>query len=53
MVIPCLFDQILGIKPKYPCVASLLSQESGIQDIGMNMKQFHSFTDKKGGTALK
>ena len=27
MVIPRVFDQILGIKPKNPCIASLVSQE--------------------------
>ena len=32
MVTPHVFDSILGIKPKNPCVASLLSQESGSQD---------------------
>ena len=31
MAIPCAFDSILGIKPKNPCVASLLSQELGSQ----------------------
>ena len=37
MVIPHVFDSILGIKPKNPCIASLLSQELGSQDIGINL----------------
>ena len=40
MVIPCVFDSILGIKPKNPCISSLLSQEFGSQDIGINLTQF-------------
>ena len=47
MVIPRVFDSILGIKPKNPCVASLLSQEVGSQDIGINLMQFHSCKDKR------
>ena len=47
MVIPCVFDSILGIKPKNPCIASLLSQEVGSQDIGINLTQFHSCIDKR------
>ena len=47
MVIPCVFDPILFIKPKNPCISSLLSQESGSQDIGINLMQFHSFIDKR------
>ena len=46
MVIPHVFDPILGIKPKNPRISSLLSQESGSQDIGINLMQFHSFIDK-------
>ena len=42
MVIPHVFDSLLGIKPKNPLVASLLSQELGSQDIGINLTQFHS-----------
>ena len=45
--IPHVFDSLLGIKPKNPCVASLLSQEVGSQDIGINLTQFHSYIDKK------
>ena len=41
MVIPHVFDSILGTKPKNPCIASLLSQELGSQDIG---KTSHNFT---------
>ena len=37
----------LGIKPKNPCIASLLSQEVGSQDIGINLTQFHSCVHKK------
>ena len=47
MVIPHVFDSLLGIKPKNPCVASLLSQEVGSQDIGINLTQFHSCVDKR------
>ena len=53
MVIPNVFDSILGIKPKNPCIASLLSQETGSQDIGINLTQFHSCIDKKGESVLK
>ena len=37
----------LGIKPKIPHIASLLSQEVGSQDIGINLTQFHSCVDKR------
>ena len=47
MVNPCVFDSILGIKPKNPCFASLLSQEVGSQDIGINLSQFHSCIDRR------
>ena len=47
MVIPCVFNPILGIKPKHPGISSLLSQESRSQDIGINIMQFHSFIDKR------
>ena len=47
MVNPRVFDSILGIKPKHPCIASLLSQELGSQDIGINLTQFHSCVDKR------
>ena len=47
MVMPHVFDPILDIKPKNPCTSSLLSQESGSQDIGINFIQFHSFIDKR------
>ena len=36
MVIPHVFDSLLGIKPKNPRIASLLSQEVESQDIGIN-----------------
>ena len=49
MVIPHVFDSLLGIKPKNPCVASLLSQEVGSQDIGINLTQFHFFVDVMHG----
>ena len=35
MVIPHVFDSLLGIKPEKLCIASLLSQEVGSQDIGI------------------
>ena len=47
MVIPHVFDSLLGIKPKNPRIASLLSQEVGSQDIGINLTQFHSCVDKR------
>ena len=47
MVIPHVFDSLLGIKPKNPRVASLLSQEVGSQNIGINLTQFHSCVDKR------
>ena len=47
MVIPCVFNTILGIKPKNPLISSVLSQESGSQDIGINLTQFHSFIDNR------
>ena len=47
MAIPHVFDSIFGIKPKDPCIASLLSQEVGFQDIGINLTQFHSCMDKR------
>ena len=47
MVIPCVFDSVLGIKPKNPHIASLLSQEVESQDIGINLTQFHSCIDKR------
>ena len=47
MVIPHVFDSLLGIKPKNPCVASLLSQEAGSQGIGINLTLFLSCVDKR------
>ena len=47
MIIPCVLDSILGIKPKNPCIVSLLSQEVGPQDISINLTQFHSCIDKR------
>ena len=47
MVIPCVFDSILGVNPKNPCIASILSQESASQDIGINLTQFHSCIDRR------
>ena len=47
MIIPRVFYPILDIKPKNPLISSLLSQESGSQDIGLNLTQFHSFIDKR------
>ena len=46
IVIPHVFDLILGIKPKNLCISSLLSQEPGSRDIGINLTQFHSLIDK-------
>ena len=36
-----------SIKPKNPHIASLHSEESGSQDIGINITQFHSLIDKR------
>ena len=47
MVIPHVFDSLLGIKPKNPRIASLLSQETGSQDIGIGLTQFHSRIDQR------
>ena len=47
MVIPRMFDSLLGIKPKNPRIASILSQETGSQDIGIGLTQFHSCIDKR------
>ena len=47
MVISQVFDPILDIKPKNSCTSSLLSQDSGSQDIGINLMQFHSLIDKR------
>ena len=47
MAIPYVFDSLLGINPKNPRIASLLSQEVGSQDIGINLTQFHSCVDKR------
>ena len=47
MIIPCVLDSILGIKPKNPCIVSLLSQEVGPQDISINLTQFHYCIDKR------
>ena len=40
-------DSLSGIKPKNPRFASLLSQEVGSQNIGINLTQFHSCIDKR------
>ena len=53
MVIPHVFDSILGIKPKYPHVASLLSQEVRPQDIGINLTQFSLSHRQKSDSILK
>ena len=47
MVIPHVFDSLLDIKPKNARVASLLSQDVGSQDIGINLTQFYSCVDKR------
>ena len=47
MIIPHVFDSILGIKPKNSCITSLLSQEFRSQDIGIDLTQFHSCIDKR------
>ena len=47
MVIPCVLDSILGMKPKNLHIASLLSQELRSQDISINLTQFHSCIDKR------
>ena len=47
MVIPRVFDSLLGIKPRNPRIASLLSQETGSQEIGIGLTQFHSRIDER------
>ena len=47
MVIPYIFDSILGIKPRNPCISLLLSQENRSEDTGRALTQFHSFIDKR------
>ena len=41
LVIPHVFDSILGIKPKNPCIASLLSQWLGLKTLALTS---HNFT---------
>ena len=47
MVIPQVFDPLLGIKPTNSCIALMLSQESGSQSIGIDFTQFHYFIDRR------
>ena len=47
MVIPHIFDSILGIKPRNPHISLLLSQENRSEDTGRALAQFHSFIDKR------
>ena len=47
MVIPHVFNSILGVKPRNPCISLLLSQESRSEDTGRLLTQFHSFIDKR------
>ena len=47
MVIPHIFDSILGIKPRNPSISLLLSQENRSEDTGRALTQFHSFIDKR------
>ena len=47
MVIPHIFDSILGIKPRNPRISLLLSQENRSEDTGRALTQFHSFIDKR------
>ena len=46
MVIPHIFDSILGIKPRNPCISLLLSQENKSEDTDRALTQFHSYIDK-------
>ena len=50
MVIPHIFDSILGKKPRNPHISLLLSQENRSEDTGRALTQFHSFIDKKDDT---
>ena len=47
MVIPHVFDSILGVKPRNPHISLLLSQENRSEDTGRVLTQFHSFIDKR------
>ena len=47
MVIPHIFDSILGIKPRNPCISLLLSQENRSEDTDRALTQFHSYIDKR------
>ena len=47
MVIPHIFNSILGIKPRNPCISLLLSQENRSEDMGRALTQFYSFIDKR------
>ena len=47
IIIPHVFDPTFGVKPKNPCISSLLFKESRSQKIGTNLMQFHSFLNKR------
>ena len=47
MVIPHIFDSILGIKPRNSHISLLLSQENRSEDTGRALTQFHSYIDKR------
>ena len=47
MVIPHIFDSILGIKPRNPRISLLLSQKNRSEDTDRVLTQFHSFIDKR------
>ena len=47
MVIPHIFDSILGIKPRNPCISLLLSQKNRSEDTERALTQFHSYIDKR------
>ena len=47
MVIPHIFDSILGIKPRNPHISLLLSQKNRSEDTDRALTQFHSYIDKR------
>ena len=47
MGMPHIFDSILGIKPKNPCISLLFSQENRSEDMDRALTPFHPYIDKR------
>ena len=47
MGMPQIFDSILGIKPRNPCISLLFSQENRSEDMDRALTPFHSYIDKR------